>query len=415
MKRLFLTILLALIALTNLEAQGLKFSTRAQAAILYNPDTEAILFQKECQKLHPPASILKIATLLFVLDQKNIDPQKQCLVSKDAVHVIQAALKHADFNAYPTYILEHDGVMAGIKGGRTYSFDTLLHAMLLASGNDAANAVAEVCSESIEKFIEEMNAFLQSKGFHNTRCANPHGLHYPGQATTAYEMARITALALKNPRFAKMFKTASFEGEIPIRNTNRLMREGSKHYYPKFLGGKTGYVASARYNLVAAAEDNGRKLIAVLLGCQGNNDRFEDAIALFETAFREEKKQRLLFSKDHECFVHEVPKAAGPLKGHLDRDVILSYFPSEEPSLKARVHWKNLRLPVAAGVEVGKLIVEDKKGNLLIESPLYSERELKYSLFYRSVTFAKWAGLLTLVLLGLIGLCKFFKKSSKLS
>jgi len=286
-----------------LEAQALNVSVQAKYAILYNPDNGAILFQKNAHDPHYPASILKIATALFVLDHKKVDLNKKFIASKKALEVMDADIKQADPMKYPAYILEHDGVTMGLEEEKSYMLKDLLHGLLLASGNDAANVIAENCSRSIEKFMDELNGYLREKGIHQTCFQNPHGLHHPAQVTTAYDMACIAALAFRNPRFCEIVKVPSYELEIggSLTNYNSLVKEG-KYQYPKILGGKTGYVASSGFNLVAAAEDQGRTLIAVLLGYEKKEDRFKDAITLFETAFREKKKRRLLFSKDPECF-----------------------------------------------------------------------------------------------------------------
>lgn len=405
--------ILLLLLVTNLSAQPLKCSIKAKSAILYNPDTGAVLFQKDPHLLHHPASILKIATALYALEEKKLDLATQCFVSKEAMSIMNATVKQANFDAYPPHILEHDGVMSGIKAGQTYSFETLLYALLLRSGNDAGNVIAEACSGSIEKFTQELNAYLRSKGLTKTQCQNPHGLHHPEQVTTAYEMAQIATLAFNNPTFAKILKTISYDGENSIKIVNKVAKSG-KYDYPKSLGGKMGYTTDAGYNFVAAAEHNGRRLIVVLLGWVSMDERFKEAITLFEAAFREQKKERFLFSKDHEYFIRAIPKASRPLKGRLDRDVIVSYFPAEEKELKARLVWNSLQLPIAAGAEVGKLIVEDDTGKTVVESPLFAETGLKKSVINQILDFAKqiaiWGSILFAIVLGI----KLFKKRPKI-
>lgn len=413
MKRSFFTIAFALLLFAALQAQPLKCSIQARSAILYNPDTGAILFEKDPHLLHHPASIMKIATALYVLEGKKSDLRIPCLVSKKAMQIMNATVKQADFDAYPAHILEHDGVMMGIKVGQTYSLETMLHGLLLRSGNDAGNVIAESTSGSIEKFVEELNGYLQSKGMTKTHFHNPHGLHHPNQVTTAYEMALITALALENPTFARIFKTVSYEGEYSMTIVNKIVKSG-KYNYPKSLGAKIGYTADAGHNFVAVAEDNGRRLIVVLLGCKTRDDRFKESMALFEAAFREKKKDRLLFPKEHECFIRKIPKASGLLKGRLDRDVTVSYFPSEEKELKARLVWNSIELPIPAGKEIGKLVVEDVTGKTVVETPLFSETGLKKAVIYQILDFAKQIAIWGTVLFALVIAFKFFKKRPKI-
>lgn len=369
MRLLFL--FLSFFLMSTLSAQPLNVKVRAKSAILYNPDNGAILFQKRAKEPHYPASILKIATALFVLDQKNIDLQKICVASKDALEIIRADEKQADPLSYPPYIIEHDGVTIGLEEGKEYSLEELMHGLLLKSGNDAANVIAEEIGGSIPKFMEDLNLYLQKRGIHQTRFQNPHGLHHPAQMTTAYDMALITGLAFQNPTFCKIAITPTYlfkEGK-QITNTNRLLKEG-KYQYPKYIGGKTGYIASAGHNLVAAAEQNGRKLIVVLLGCENIREHFEDAINIFEVAFREKEKKRLLFSKDHECFLRKNSKDEEILKAKLEQDVAVHYFPSEESDLHAKLIWYKLKGPVLKDAVVGKLVVENAAGIELTTAPL---------------------------------------------
>jgi serine-type D-Ala-D-Ala carboxypeptidase (penicillin-binding protein 5/6) len=413
MKRTILPLLLILLFQIILYAQPLKCQIEAKSAILYNPDTRSILFAKQPDLPHHPASIMKIATALYVLDELKADLKMPCLVSKEAMKLMNASIKQADFDAYPAHILEHDGVMMGIKAGETYSLETLLYGLLLHSGNDAANVIAESCSESIESFVAGLNGYLRKRGIASTHFYNPHGLHHPNQVTTAYDMARISAWAFENQEFAKILKTASFEGEYAKTIHNKIVRSG-KYKYPKSIGGKMGYTSDAGHNFVAAAEENGRRLIVVLLGCKNKDDRFKEAMTLFEAAFREKKKERLLFAKDHECFLRQIPKASGSLKGRLDKDVIISYFPSEEKELKARLCWNALELPISAGQEVGKLIIEDVTGQTIVETPLFSETGLQKSLLHRILEFSKqiliWGAVLFAIVIGL----KIFKNRSKI-
>ncbi|MBS0630096.1 MAG: D-alanyl-D-alanine carboxypeptidase [Verrucomicrobia bacterium] len=413
MKNLAVVLSSILLFFSGLVAQPLKCSVQARSAILYNPDTGAILFEKDPHLLHHPASIMKMAVALYVIEGKKCDLSMPCPVTKSAMEIMSAAIRQADFDAYPPHILEHDGVMTGIKVGQIYSLDTMLHALLLRSGNDAGNVIAEACSGSIETFVKELNQFLRSKGLTKTHFYNPHGLHHPSQVTTAHEMALITSMAFNNPIIAKILKTVSYTGENGLTIVNKIVKSG-KYNYPKSLGGKMGYTADAGRNFVAAAEDNGRRLVAVVLGCKSRDDQFKEAMALFEAAFREKKKNRLLFAKDHECFVKNVPKAKGQLKGRLDHDIVVSYFPSEEKELKARLIWNTLELPIPQGKEVGKLIVEDATGKTLVESPLLAETGLKKAVIYQILDLAKqiaiWGAILLAIVLGF----KLFKKSTKI-
>lgn len=369
-------------------AQPLNVPVRAKAAILYNPKNGAILFEKGAKEPHYPASLTKMATALFVLDAKNLDLESQFIASGSALEVMNAHIKQSDPLNYPPHVLEHDGVMIGLKKGEALSLNTLLHSLLLYSSCDAANVIAEGCSGRVETFMEEMNAYLREKGITQTRFQNPHGLHHPAQLTTALDIAKIAGLAFENALFMEIDQTPYYDwpGHKPIVNTNRLLKEG-KYKYPRAIGGKTGYTASSGYNLVVAAEDKGRRLIAVLLGCEHSEDRFKDAIALFETAFREKPLVRHLFSKGDDQFSRDVPKSDTQLRGRLEEDLNVSYFLSEEGKLNAHILWHKLRLPVKEGAQVGNILVEDAQGNEVASSPLYAANRVEKTLYYKWIDF----------------------------
>ncbi len=390
MKTLLFFFSLFLLIRPPLEGQSLNVKLKAHSAILMNPDTGAILYEKKAHEPHYPASTMKIATALFVLDQERFGLEAPFLSSKEALEMMNAEVKQAAPSEYPPFILEHDGVVMGLKEGDVLPLNVLLHNMLLQSSNDAANVIAENHSGSIDAFINELNAYLAKRGLKHTQFLNPHGLHHPEQVTTAYEMAKIASWAFQNETFSQVTRRTEFSWTSPtsqksraIRNVNRLMKKG-KYNYPRSIGGKTGYIASAGYNYVTGAEHEGRRLIAVLFGCPDRVSRYEDAIALFEAAFRERTQVRRLFSKDHPPFIREIPDGKSVLTAALGDHVDYSYYPSEERELSAKLLWRDLELPIRAGREVGSIVVSDTEDRLVYAAPLFatSAVEGRISSFY---------------------------------
>lgn len=385
------------------EAKPLNVSVRAQHAILINPENGAILFQKGAHEAHYPASILKLATALYVLDGLQPDLDQKVIASSEALEVIRADIKQADFLLYPPYLLEHDGVMMGLKVGNAYTIRTLLHGLLLASGNDAANVLAEGVAGSIDHFMEGLNRYLKAKGITNTRFQNPSGLHHPAQLTTAADMAKIAALCFSNSHFREIIQSLKFEplNADNIQNTNRMLQRG-RYRYPSLIGGKTGYIASSGYNFVAAAEEKGRELIVVLLGCEKSEDRFKDTITLFEAAFRQRREKRILFPKDSTTFRKEVPKAQDPLSASIEEDLILFSYPAEEMELQGKILWKIGRLPILKGDEVGRLEVLGSSGKIIASAPLYATSDV----YGKAI--AKWP--LLFVVIGVLALGVYMLK-----
>lgn len=258
---------------------------------------------------------------------------------------------------------------------------------MLVSGNDAANVIAESLSGSVPQFVEEMNQYIRGLGCLNTQFRNPHGLHHPEHFTTAYDICLITKKALQIPKFREIVSKVSYlkpktnkqkAGEL--RQFNPLLKPG-KHYYPKAIGVKTGYHSHAVNTLVAAAEHEGRTLIAVLLGCQNRSGRYEDAIRLFEAAFEEKQETRRFFGPEKD-FARDVPEAKTPLHAALAGDLAISFYPAEEPSCKAFVQWNPLRLPIRKGQKVGEVEIRDEAGSLLKRGNLLAKEEVNGTFFF---------------------------------
>jgi len=177
----------------------------------------------------------------------------------------------------------------GIKPGRTYTARQLLDALLLVSGNDAANTLAQMLGGP-DATTAKMDAKAASLGATNTHAATPSGLDGPGGsgASTAHDLAVIFRAAMANPVFAQitaepsaMFPTDN--GEQPIVNQDELLQR-----YPGAIGGKTGFTNAARKTFVGAAARGGRQLvIAMMYGLirQGGPTYWDQAASLFDWGF----------------------------------------------------------------------------------------------------------------------------------
>jgi D-alanyl-D-alanine carboxypeptidase (penicillin-binding protein 5/6) len=358
----------------------LDVEVRAKSAILMNAETGAILFEKHAHIPCFPASTTKIATALFVLDQ-GIDLEKIATVSADC-------LKQRGSDSSHPYWIDHDGTVMGLKRGEALTIDSLLHGLLLVSGNDAANTIAESVGGSVGGFVDLLNEYLQSIGCKGTQFSNPHGLSHPEHYSTAYDLALITRKALQFPKFRQLVRTLSYtkpksnkQPEREIKLTCAMMKPNSRYYYPKAIGGKTGFTASAKNTFVVAAEQEGRTLIAVLLGCEKSGDRYEDAKLLFEKAFAEGKQKRRLLGPEN-VFKQEVRGSKTPLKASVPKGVLIEYFPSEEPECKAALHWNCAHLPIRKGQKVGEVQILDRGGRLLQKEDLIALEEVKGSLLF---------------------------------
>lgn len=322
---------------------GLALNLNCKAAILINADTGAILYEKESDKKYFPASTTKIATAIYALSlSPNLDQEvvgnQECLgTGKEADRIKRGY-------TLPSWRLEKKASHIGIKVGEILTLRDLFKGMIISSGCDASNLIAETVSGSIPLFLKEMNAYLKKIGCKNTNYLNPHGLYHPEHLTTAYDLAQMTKVGLKNPFFLSIFSAKDFmrpktnkQEATKYPSTNRLVRGKTKNY-PFSIGGKTGYTSECGYCLVAAAEKGGRRLISVILGAPTSDIRFEETIALFEAAFNEKqvKKEVVKAGVQPDALKHPsgkkaVLKTASP--------ITYEVFPAEEQEIRLTFEW----------------------------------------------------------------------------
>jgi D-alanyl-D-alanine carboxypeptidase (penicillin-binding protein 5/6) len=239
----------------------------APSWIVADLDTGQVLAGREMYAAHPPASTIKTLLALTALDELNLD----------STVVATPADTYVECNC------------AGVKAGNTYTARQLLDAVLLVSGNDAANALADMLG-GYDVAVDKMNAKAVAIGATNTHATSPSGLDGPGGAgwTTPHDLAAIFRAAMANPVFAQITAkpTAMFPtdtGERPLINQDELLVR-----YPGAIGGKTGFTNAARKTFVGAADRNGRRLvIAMMYGLvhEGGPTYWDQAAMLLDWGF----------------------------------------------------------------------------------------------------------------------------------
>jgi D-alanyl-D-alanine carboxypeptidase (penicillin-binding protein 5/6) len=239
----------------------------AQTWIVADLDSGQVLAGRDQNVPHPPASTIKVLLALVALDQ----------VSLDSTVVADVADTQVECNC------------VGIKPGRTYTARQLLDALLLVSGNDAANTLAHLMGGA-DATVAKMNAKAASLGATSTHAATPSGLDGPdgSGASTAHDLAVIFRAAMANPVFAQITAQPSAmfpgdNGDHPIANQDELLQR-----YPGAIGGKTGFTDAARKTFVGAAARGGRRLvIAMMYGLvkAGGPTYWDQAATLFDWGF----------------------------------------------------------------------------------------------------------------------------------
>lgn len=257
-KILSVLLVLALFAVLGVQSWAAEEELSAQCAIVYEPRTGTVLMEKAADERMLVASTTKIMTAMIVLAHCGLN---------EAVSVTPA---HAAVEGSSMYL----------KPGGDYVVEDLLYGLMLASGNDAAAALADHCAGSMEDFAALMNKKCEQLGLKNTHFVNAHGLDAPGHYSSARDLAVITAAAMENPDFCRIFAARSYPcGEETYYNHNKLLTscEGC-------VGGKTGYTNAAGRVLVSCAEREGMRLICVTIS--DPND-WEDHRMLYDRCFAE--------------------------------------------------------------------------------------------------------------------------------
>lgn len=243
-------------------AEALPVSIVGQASAIIEAPCGTLLFGSNEDARLPPASLAKIATALVAYERSDLDTLVDVRVNSGLL------------------VASTGSTVMGLTPGVRMTMRDLLHGLLLVSGNDAAIAIAEAVAGRTSEFVALMNEKAVELGLRNTRFANPHGLDEPGLYTSAYDVALLGQALLNEPELASIVSTKSYQAawDGPLLwNGNALL-----NLYPGSLGVKIGYTERAGQTIVAAAERDDRLIIVSVLGSQ---DRYTDAIALFERAF----------------------------------------------------------------------------------------------------------------------------------
>lgn len=314
----------------------------AEAAILIDANTGDVLYSKKGEDKHFPASTTKVLTALITLEHTNLN---------DVVTI----------GPNPPFA---KGSSIGLKEGEKFTVETLLTGLLLESGNDCAEALAEHVGGSIDNFAKMMNEKAKELGCTNSNFVNPSGLPDDNHVTTAHDLALIMQAALKNNDFIRISRLVSVE--LPASNLdgqkrwannhNYLINPNSKYFYKYALAGKSGYTDVARHTFIISGEKDGQRLIAVFLKAEDKNKNYEDMAKLLDYGFNNFENIKL-YSKGQEIENVKIGKDTNiPLL--IDRDVFATIKRDEANSVKATINYdlpKNIdKMTISKGEDLTK-------------------------------------------------------------
>ena len=302
------------------------------AAALMEANSGSFIFEDSADTRLPMASTTKIMTALVTLENCSLD--ELVTVPAEAVGV--------------------EGSSVYLRLGEILTVRDLLHGLMLASGNDAAVALAVHVAGSVPRFAEMMNARAAGMGLSDTRFVTPNGLDAEGHYTTARELCLIAREAMKDPDLreivsARYYRTERGETPRTFNNKNRLLTS-----FEGAIGVKTGYTSSAGRCLVFAAERDGMLMIGVLLNCR---PMFETASAMLASAFESFTAVAAVEAGTPVKTVFVENGAESVLELETKSSIIVLLRKGEAVSLRTEAIAADVRAPVERGAELGELRV----------------------------------------------------------
>ncbi|MNX80887.1 D-alanyl-D-alanine carboxypeptidase DacB precursor [compost metagenome] len=336
--------LVATIAAVPAQAAGVP-SVSAKAAIVIDGVTGQVLYAKNIHDRLPQASTTKMMAGIVALERGTLSDEVQ--VSKRAA--------------------DTEGSSMYLEAGERLTFEQLLYGMMLNSGNDATEAVAEYISGDATHFVGLMNQKAEALGLKNTHFVTPHGLPDNNHYSSAYDLAQIARYALSNPSFAEIAATKAFpvpgNKRAPHRtliNHNKLLR-----YFPGAWGGKTGYTMVAGKCFVGSAKRDGRYVIEALLSAP---DCWADAEKLLNYGLDSFTSEPVAAAGQAMGDVKVQGGAQGSVKAVLTEAVALSVPKGgQKPEVTTRVKLEpEIKAPVKAGQALGTY--ELREGDRLLAS-----------------------------------------------
>ena len=342
----------------------------AKAALLIELNSGEILYEKEADTKLYPASLTKIMTCLVALENSTLT---------EMVTASESAF--ADLGEFSS--------TAGLVPGETISMENLLYCMMISSGNEACNIVAQHIAGSTEAYVQMMNDRAAALGCTGTHFMNPHGLHHEDHYTTARDLSIIAQEALKNNTFRTVVSTVTYtlpptnlSGSRTLTTTNSLMIQTGRYYDSRVNGVKTGFTTPAGRCLVSTAQEGTISLLSVVMGCE---TRILSSGDLEFASFPETKK---LLDFGFSNYTYQTvlttlyPLAEIPVTNSAGADYVslapkeevtallpADYVPDEVKISTSLVNDQGVSAPVTAGQELGTVTIT-YRGTLIGTTPL---------------------------------------------
>lgn len=312
----------------------------AVAAVVIDQASGKVLYDKDMNAEHYPASTTKVLTALLTLENMDIDDK--ITLPEDYVNVGETNI--------------------GLKAGARQTVEELLMALMLYSANDAGQALAIGVAGTEEAFVEMMNQRVSALGLQHTHFCNPHGLHNEDHYTSAYDLAMIARVAMDNPEFRRIVTTDSFtvrklngEDNFTVGNRNGLLSQ-----YEYADGIKTGYTRQAGNCIVASATKNDMQLIVVVLN---SPNIYEESQALLEWGFDNSQHNLLVSANEVKANVKVLNGGRNQVEVIAEKSLYSVMRTDENINVQESLDLPNsVPAPIHRGEVIGSVTYTDKNG-----------------------------------------------------
>ena len=366
-KMLFIILSIFSIMLMNIKnVQALELVPNARSAILIEPSTKTVIYDKNMHERTSIASLTKMMGLILIFEQ--IDAGK---------------IKYTDKVVASSNAAGMGGSQIWLEIGEEMSVEELLKGIIMASANDGIVAMAEYVGGSEENFIKMMNEKAQELGLKNTHFVNPTGLDENDHYSSAYDVAMIATELMKHEdvfKFTTIYEDylrKNTDNKFWLVNTNKLIKS-----YKGADGLKTGMTDNAGYTMAVTAKRDGMRLLAVVLGEKEGKVRNKETAELLDYGFNTYEVTTI---KNKGDIVGEVKiEKASPEKidVKVNSDVTILRKKGEEiKEYSSEVKLNDLNLPLKNGDVVGKLLVKDGS-NTIKQVDLVSSSDMQKKSFF---------------------------------
>ncbi len=337
-----------------------------KAAILLEAEQGTVLYQKNPEQELPMASVTKLMTLLLAVEAEadgQIGLEDQIVASELASSM--------------------GGSQIYLAAGESMSFRDLLISIAVGSANDACVAVAEHLQGSVEEFVQLMNQKAEDLGLKHTHFANPTGLPIENHYSCAADLAVILQNCLRYPLFKEVSGLYEYDlrgGEFKLWSTNKLLK-----WYEGVDAGKTGWTVNSGFCLASTCQRNGLRLLAVVLGGEGNGSHFAESIKLYDYGFA--NFQALIVAKAGEK-VKTIPVSRGAeteVNLVLAKEVKLVMPQGAAKDFQIKLECpEQIKAPCPAGTSLGWYLVY-QEGQEVAKAELVTEKAVAKASFWQQL------------------------------